>query len=150
MNGWISFFRRRRLQLLSLCCVRTWGAGSHLQASKGARTRARPCWHHHLELLASRTIGNICCLCQLMLQCQQNNYDVLFWQPKLSNSHSNGVFMFRWTIPSKILTCQTQSGKNDKGVANLVCGEGKISKIICSLFIINLMLEFLLISILLI
>lgn len=32
----------------------------------------------------------------------------------------------------------------------LVCGEGKISKIICSLFIINLMLEFLLISILLI
>ena len=39
MNGWISFFRRRRLQLLSLCCVRTWGAGSHLQASKGARTR---------------------------------------------------------------------------------------------------------------
>ena len=56
-----------------------------------------------------------------MLQCQQNNYDVSFWQPKLSNSNSNGVFIFWWTIPLKILTCYTQSGKNDEGVANLVC-----------------------------
>ena len=35
------------------------GAGSHLQASKGALTRARPCWHHDLELYGDWTSPNI-------------------------------------------------------------------------------------------
>ena len=116
--GWISVFRRGGGDWsCSLSAMR--GHGEQATMCKPGRVLSPEpdCIGTLILNLQAPEPWEMCYLCRLI-------YGVLFWQPKLRQAlrNSSGVFMF--LVDNSLedtYLLGTQSGRNDEGVANLVC-----------------------------